>query len=194
MTAEFFEGFLDDYFSECEEHLTAARAALLALETSAGQRPSQQRIVDDLFRYFHSLKGISAMVELRPAEQLAHEIETLSSGGAGGRRRGDGGRHRPVDRGHATARTDCQRASRRQRAAADRRGRRANRGRDPAASIAARHARRWRRDTGRGRTGEVRSWKCTFAPTRELFARGSGSMRYASGSAKSGRSSRPFRS
>ncbi len=77
MSDEFFAGFLDDYFAECEEHLTAARSALLAARD--GHRPSptaQRRIVDDLFRYFHSLKGISAMVELRPAERLAHELES----------------------------------------------------------------------------------------------------------------------
>src|SRR5581483_10749551 len=32
--------------------------------------------LEELFRSFHSLKGISAMVELREAEQLAHEMET----------------------------------------------------------------------------------------------------------------------
>lgn len=71
-----FDGFLDDYFAESEEHLSGARAALLELE-SAGDRPvNQRRIVDDLFRFYHSLKGISAMVALRPAEQLAHELES----------------------------------------------------------------------------------------------------------------------
>jgi two-component system chemotaxis sensor kinase CheA len=33
------------------------------------------RPIDELFRYFHSLKGISAMVNLRPAELLAHYLE-----------------------------------------------------------------------------------------------------------------------
>jgi len=73
---ELFDGFLEDYFAECEEHLAAARSALLSLEASAGDSAGQRRIVDDLFRYFHSLKGISAMVELRSAEQLAHDLES----------------------------------------------------------------------------------------------------------------------
>jgi two-component system chemotaxis sensor kinase CheA len=72
---ELLAGFLDDYFAECEEHLTAANSALLALEASAADPSVQRQIVDDLFRFIHSLKGISAMVELRPAEQLAHELE-----------------------------------------------------------------------------------------------------------------------
>src|SRR4029077_13464279 len=71
----FFDGFLDDYFAECDEHLTGARRALLVLESAVGQPGAERGPVDELFRYFHSLKGISAMVELRPAEGLAHHLE-----------------------------------------------------------------------------------------------------------------------
>ena len=75
MSEELFGAFLDDYYAECEEHLAGARAALLQLESVADQPGLQRRIIDELFRFFHSLKGISAMVELRPAEQLAHALE-----------------------------------------------------------------------------------------------------------------------
>jgi len=75
MNDELFAGFLDDYYAECEEHLASARAALLQLESVADQPALQRRVIDELFRFFHSLKGISAMVELRPAEQLAHGLE-----------------------------------------------------------------------------------------------------------------------
>src|SRR5688572_30640554 len=77
MTASdaFFEGFLSDYFAEAAEHLTSAADALLQLEKSIGNPAAQRAAVDDLFRYFHTLKAISAMVELRPAEQLAHHLE-----------------------------------------------------------------------------------------------------------------------
>jgi len=71
----FFDGFLDDYFAESDEHLTAAAEALLRLDKSIGQPAAERAAVDDLFRYFHTLKAISAMVELRPAEQLAHHLE-----------------------------------------------------------------------------------------------------------------------
>ena len=71
----FFEGFLSDYFAESEEHLTAAADALLTLDKSIGNPGVQRAAVDDLFRYFHTLKAISAMVELRPAEELAHQLE-----------------------------------------------------------------------------------------------------------------------
>jgi hypothetical protein len=33
---EFFAQFLDDYFAECDEHLTLVRRHLLALEEQAG--------------------------------------------------------------------------------------------------------------------------------------------------------------
>jgi two-component system chemotaxis sensor kinase CheA len=75
MTDELFTGFLDDYYAECDEHLTGARAALLALESATDEPARQRPIIDELFRFYHSLKGISAMVELRPAEQLAHRLE-----------------------------------------------------------------------------------------------------------------------
>ena len=71
----FFDGFLDDYYAESDEHLTAAAEALLRLDKSIGQGAGERAAVDDLFRYFHTLKAISAMVELRPAEQLAHHLE-----------------------------------------------------------------------------------------------------------------------
>ena len=73
---EFFEGFLNDYFAESDEHLTTARRALLALETMLAKPGSERATLEELFRVYHSLKGISGMVELRPAEQLAHELES----------------------------------------------------------------------------------------------------------------------
>jgi two-component system chemotaxis sensor kinase CheA len=68
--------FMDDYFAESEEHLASVRRSLLVLEPyiDGGDLPSST--VEELFRSFHSLKGISAMVELRAAERLAHEMET----------------------------------------------------------------------------------------------------------------------
>src|SRR3954464_12618044 len=52
-----------------------ARRLLLALETSIGRDAVNRTVLDELFRHFHSLKGISGMVELRVAEDLAHHLE-----------------------------------------------------------------------------------------------------------------------
>jgi len=70
-----FSDFLDDYYAECDEHLMGARRLLLALETSIGRGAVNHGVLDELFRHFHSLKGISGMVELRAAEELAHRLE-----------------------------------------------------------------------------------------------------------------------
>ena len=70
-----FPDFLDDYFAECDEHFTGVRRLLLALEGSVGRADIDRPVLDELFRHFHSLKGISGMVELRQAEDLAHRLE-----------------------------------------------------------------------------------------------------------------------
>src|SRR5687767_11448078 len=72
---QFAAGFMDDYFAEADEHMVAVRRSLLNLEGSLGSSPPMA-VLEDLFRSFHSLKGISAMVELREAEQLAHLMES----------------------------------------------------------------------------------------------------------------------
>lgn len=74
--SEFFAQFLDDYYAECDEHLTLVRRHLLALEAQVGQASVEQALLDDLFRSFHTLKGISGMVGLSAAEQLAHHMES----------------------------------------------------------------------------------------------------------------------
>lgn len=73
---EFFAQFLDDYFAECDEHLTLVRRHLLVLEEKAGGAGVDQSLLDELFRSFHTLKGISGMVGLGEAEQLAHHMES----------------------------------------------------------------------------------------------------------------------
>lgn len=66
---------LDDFFTECDEHLTHIRQALVLLEPSIGKAQADSTLVEDLFRNFHSFKGISAIVGLRAAEELAHATE-----------------------------------------------------------------------------------------------------------------------
>jgi two-component system, chemotaxis family, sensor kinase CheA len=65
---------LPEYVAECDEHLTAARRTLLAVEADPGRIDRRQ--LDGLFRAFHSVKGLSGMVGVREAEQLAHHLET----------------------------------------------------------------------------------------------------------------------
>lgn len=66
---------MDDYFAEADEHLLTIRRCLLMLDGIERPDPSSS-VLEELFRSCHSLKGISAMVELREAEVLAHHMES----------------------------------------------------------------------------------------------------------------------
>jgi two-component system, chemotaxis family, sensor kinase CheA len=71
----FESSFMDDYFAEADEHLLAIRRCLLMLDGVERPDPASS-VLEELFRSCHSLKGISAMVELREAEVLAHHMES----------------------------------------------------------------------------------------------------------------------
>jgi len=73
---DFISGFMNDYFEESDEHLATVRGILLSLESPDGVRRIAPSTLDEMFRIFHSIKGISGMVELRDAEMLAHEMES----------------------------------------------------------------------------------------------------------------------
>lgn len=72
----FFANFLDDYFAECDEHIINIRDNLLAVEGQINQPKIEHSLLDKLFVSFHSIKGLSGMVGLKEAEQLAHEMES----------------------------------------------------------------------------------------------------------------------
>jgi two-component system chemotaxis sensor kinase CheA len=76
MSSDFLDSFLDDYYAECEEHLAVIRRGLLNLEASIGQPRPDAVLIEELFRSFHSIKGIAGMVEHRESELLAHEMES----------------------------------------------------------------------------------------------------------------------
>src|SRR5215207_886615 len=73
---EFFDQFLDDYYAECDEHLVSIRRSLVTLEDEVGRGGVDRTLLDNVFRSFHTLKGISGMVGLAAAEQLAHHLES----------------------------------------------------------------------------------------------------------------------
>ncbi len=70
----FFDEFIDDYFSECDEHLETVRRTLLALEETVGSAADSAQL-HDLSRALHTLKGLSGMVGLSAAEEVAHAME-----------------------------------------------------------------------------------------------------------------------
>ena len=103
----FLDGFMDDYFVECEEHLATIRRLLLTLETGVGQQAAPPSVLDELFRSFHSIKGISGMVELRDAEMLAHHMESYLRAAGGSAVTADG---MALDPRRRRARADDRRA------------------------------------------------------------------------------------
>jgi two-component system chemotaxis sensor kinase CheA len=68
---------LDDFYAECDELLTSVREGLAQLESAMKNSAPQEKILEGLFRSIHSVKGNSAIVGLRSAEELAHGMEDL---------------------------------------------------------------------------------------------------------------------
>ncbi len=62
-----------DFISEADEHLENIEGSIMRWEAE----PENREIIHDLFRAFHSLKGLAGFVEQSMIQQLAHETETL---------------------------------------------------------------------------------------------------------------------
>jgi len=67
--------FLQDFLDESDEHLRAISAHLLELEAHGAQ--PEEAVLNELFRAFHTLKGLCGMVGLQAASELAHLMESL---------------------------------------------------------------------------------------------------------------------
>lgn len=63
------EGFVD----ESREHMGAIEVALLEVEKA----PTDTAKIDDLFRPFHTIKGIAGFLNLHDINRLTHEMETI---------------------------------------------------------------------------------------------------------------------
>ncbi len=66
---EFIKGFLE----EAGEHIEAIEAALLDVERD----PENSANIDNLFRPFHTIKGMAGFLNLRDINGLTHEAETI---------------------------------------------------------------------------------------------------------------------
>jgi two-component system chemotaxis sensor kinase CheA len=64
---------LDGFVLEAREHLANAEGQLLALE----RNPGDPGVVNDLFRAFHSIKGVAGLLALTPVVHLTHALESL---------------------------------------------------------------------------------------------------------------------
>lgn len=66
---EHLEGFLE----EAAEHMDAIETGLLEVEAEPGNTAK----INELFRPFHTIKGIAGFLNLRDINRLTHEIETI---------------------------------------------------------------------------------------------------------------------
>jgi len=65
-------GLLEDFLSEADEHLQSAEKYLLELE----QDPENREHIDDIFRPFHTIKGIAGFLSLTDIQEIAHQYES----------------------------------------------------------------------------------------------------------------------
>ncbi|MDR0330611.1 MAG: chemotaxis protein CheA, partial [Chitinispirillales bacterium] len=64
---------LSEFIAEAQEHLANADAALLRLEAT----PADVDIINELFRVFHTIKGVAGFLSLDGVQALAHVTESL---------------------------------------------------------------------------------------------------------------------
>lgn len=76
---EFVKGFVE----EATEHIEAVEAAVLGVEGA----PEDTAKINDLFRPFHTIKGMAGFLNLRDINSLTHEVETLLDQGRKGERK-----------------------------------------------------------------------------------------------------------
>ena len=75
-TATIFEkdvAFILEFIEEAGEHIESAEEGLLELEG----RPNDKDVINQIFRGFHTIKGLAAFLNLRQIGQLAHSTENL---------------------------------------------------------------------------------------------------------------------
>jgi len=67
------EEFLKAFVEEAREHIESVEASLLEVERD----PGNESRIDDLFRPFHTIKGMAGFLNLRDVNCLTYEAETL---------------------------------------------------------------------------------------------------------------------
>ncbi len=71
---------LIDFVSEAQENLDSIEVSLIELE----QDPTDKEIINNIFRPFHTIKGVSGFLSLKKINLLAHATENLLDGARNG--------------------------------------------------------------------------------------------------------------
>ncbi len=65
--------YVQSFLTECEEHIEAIETGLIDIE----QSPDDLDKINEVFRPFHTIKGMSGFLNLLDIQALTHELETL---------------------------------------------------------------------------------------------------------------------
>jgi two-component system chemotaxis sensor kinase CheA len=77
VTSVDLKDFINAYLGEAEEHLRVVGEKLLEIDAAARGGEAHPRAVRDLFRAVHTVKGLSAMVDIDAIVAISHRMETL---------------------------------------------------------------------------------------------------------------------
>lgn len=69
------------FFSEAHDHLALIETAVLELEG----RPDDAKLLNDIFRSYHTIKGNAGVVAVKSIQEFAHRVENLLDQGRSGR-------------------------------------------------------------------------------------------------------------
>ncbi|HIC88146.1 MAG TPA: chemotaxis protein CheA [Anaerolineae bacterium] len=69
--------FVDSFVVEAGEHLQSIQSNLLELEAHIGEPEPNPAIINELFRSFHTIKGLAGMLGQEEIAELSHRLESL---------------------------------------------------------------------------------------------------------------------
>ena len=67
------EEYLDIFISESREYLTSLDQSILELE----RNPEDREILNEVFRYAHTLKGMASTMGFNNIAEVSHQMENL---------------------------------------------------------------------------------------------------------------------
>ena len=69
--------FVDGFIAESEQLVSAANAGFLEIEEANAKRELRPKVVRDVFRALHTIKGLAGMMGVQPIVDVAHAMETV---------------------------------------------------------------------------------------------------------------------
>lgn len=69
--------FVDGFIAESDQLVAAANAGLLEIEAANAAQELRPKVVRDVFRALHTIKGLAGMMGVQPIVDIAHAMETV---------------------------------------------------------------------------------------------------------------------